>query len=188
MVEAERIDQHVPMTEVRGALRAALDADRPRPAHRRARALRPHRRRRDDRLHHAAEPQFLRRLQPGAGDLHRRAVPVPRPGRAGRPARAAPRPHRATTRCSTRRSTRRSGASPGATTSSSAPAPRPAVARHMSVTGGMNDPLLRPAQGRRAGRPGAARHPRSRRAAGRGSAGAAPSCSTPRSGSPSTTR
>ena len=42
-------------------------------------------------FHHAANPQFLRKLQPGARDLHGRAVHVPRPGRQCRPPRAPPR-------------------------------------------------------------------------------------------------
>ena len=45
-----------------------------------------------DRLHHAAHPQFLRMLQPGAADLHRPALHVPRPGGRRRPARRAARP------------------------------------------------------------------------------------------------
>ena len=45
--------------------------------------------RRPARLHHAADPQFLRKLQPRAPDLHRHALYVPRPGRRRRPARAA---------------------------------------------------------------------------------------------------
>ena len=43
-------------------------------------------------------PQFLRELQPGAADLHRPALHVPRPGGRGRPARACCGRTRPTTR------------------------------------------------------------------------------------------
>ena len=42
------------------------------------------------RLHHAAHPQFLRKLQPGAPHLHRHALHVPRPGGCRRSPDAAP--------------------------------------------------------------------------------------------------
>ena len=70
-----------------------LHPDRSSRTHRRARALREARGDRpEDRLHHAAHPQFLRKLQPGADDLHRPALHVPRPGGHGRPAPGAAQP------------------------------------------------------------------------------------------------
>jgi len=47
--------------------------------------------RRPARLHHAAHPQLLRKLQPRAHHLHRHALYVPRAERRRRPARAAAR-------------------------------------------------------------------------------------------------
>ncbi len=40
------------------------------------------------RFHHPADPQFLRKLQPGAADLHRHPLYVPRPGGRRRSAHA----------------------------------------------------------------------------------------------------
>ena len=106
-VEAERVDQHVPMTEVRRRFEqrwTLTDLAR--------RTGGPARYVRTDEggtigFITPAEPQFLRRLQPGAGDLHRRNVHVPRPGRAGRPARPAPRlGGRHAARCGDRRGDR----------------------------------------------------------------------------------
>ena len=77
-----------------GARRAGrrLDADPAGDLHRRPGALAPRggdgRATRPD---HAAEPQLLRHLQPGAGDGHGRAPHLPRPRRRHRPAHAAPR-------------------------------------------------------------------------------------------------
>ena len=83
-----------------------------------------------------AHPQFLRRLQPGAGDLHRHALHVPGSGRRRRPARAAARlgvgcaagsGDIAPRSCVNRR---------GTTSSSSGAGSHASTARHMSVTGG----------------------------------------------------
>ena len=72
--------------------RQALHADRDRLSHRRPGALLQGRGdRRPAGLHHAAHPQFLRKLQSRAADLHRHALHVPRPGGRRRPARAAAR-------------------------------------------------------------------------------------------------
>ncbi len=99
--------------------RRALDARRhPVPDRRPCPLCRGRRDRRPAGLHHAHDPQFLRVLQPRAGDLHRHHVHVPRPGGCRRPARAACAPRRATRR-STTRSAPASPASPRATTSSS---------------------------------------------------------------------
>ena len=160
-VEAERTDQDLPICCARPA-RAALDADRHgrgyRPAERPATCAS---RGREDRLHHALDPQFLRGAATGCGTCTGEMY-MPGPGGAGdlRPLPA----HRATTACSTPRSTRRSGASRRATTSSLAPAGR----RPSSGTVGdrARAGVLRPSRGRRAGRPGAARRPRYRRAQG----------------------
>ena len=74
-----RIDQYVPLSLLRAA-REALHADRSRRRHRRPCPLCPGRRdRRQARLHHADDPQFLRILQPGADHLHRHAAHLPRP-------------------------------------------------------------------------------------------------------------
>ncbi len=73
-----------------GAARRALDAGREQPPHRRTGPLcRGGGNRRPHRLHHADDPQFLRKLQPRARHLHRDALHVPRPGRCRRPAGAA---------------------------------------------------------------------------------------------------
>ena len=75
-----------------GALPAAapLDARRERLPHRRPGALCDGARDRPAaRLHHAADPQFLRELQPRPADLHRHALYVPRAGGCGGSAHAA---------------------------------------------------------------------------------------------------
>ena len=134
-IDADRTDQYLPLSIVRARLHGPLDARRhpARPAGRRATCA--SRDRRPPRLHHADDAQFLRELQPRPPHLHRDAVHVPRPGGRGRPARAAacgandaalhaaideamllkPKGHDFVI-------DRRAG--------------RPAVARHMSVTGG----------------------------------------------------
>ena len=81
------------------------------------------------------DPQFLRELQSRSADLHRHALHVPGPGRRGRSAHAAA--PSAATRRSRRRSARRSGANrSGHDFIIDRRHNRPAVARHMSVTGG----------------------------------------------------
>ena len=87
-----RLDQYLPLSLVRAELARALHPDRQRLSHRRAGALFHGRRdRRAAGLHHAAHPQFLRKLQSRAADLHRHALHVPGPGGCRRPARAAAR-------------------------------------------------------------------------------------------------
>ena len=91
-VDEDRTDQFLSLTD--GAPRAGilLDPDRPARPQRRAGALCARRRdRRQAGLHHPADPQFLRHLQPGAADLHRHLVHVPGPGGIGGSARAAAR-------------------------------------------------------------------------------------------------
>ena len=80
-----RPDRAVPAAVDRAlAAAAALDAGGHRLPHRRAGAvLQRGGDRAADRLHHADDPQFLRELQPRAADLHRHAVHVPGPGRCG---------------------------------------------------------------------------------------------------------
>ncbi len=106
-VEGDRTDQYLPLSVVRARL---MDRWTPRghpPPHRRPGALRPYRGdRRPARLHHAADAQFLRELQPRAPHLHRHALHVPRPGGRRRSARAACGQAR-TMRASMRRSTGR---------------------------------------------------------------------------------
>ena len=87
-----RLDQYLPLSMVRARLAERYATDRYRSRHRRPRALCASRRdRRPPRLHHADDAQFLRILQPGAADLHRHSLYVPRPGRRRRPARAVAR-------------------------------------------------------------------------------------------------
>ncbi len=75
--------------------RPGLDARRYRLSHRRSGALCPDQgNRQAARLHHAAQPQFLRILQPRAPHLHRHALHVPRPGRFRRPPPSAASPPR----------------------------------------------------------------------------------------------
>ena len=114
-----RLDQYLPLSLVRARLQRRWTLDESRLPHRRPGALRDGARdRRPARLHHAADPQFLRKLQPGPADLHRHALHVPRPGGCGRSAHAA-------APVGGRRGgrggdpSRRSPASPRATTSSS---------------------------------------------------------------------
>ncbi len=136
--DAARLDQYLPLSLARADDRQAVHADRDRLSHRRPGALLQGRGdRRPAGLHHAADPQFLRKLQSRAARpaparstcaWARRTQPifVPRCGR------------RKATRSSTRRSPPRSRASPRATTSSStAASTRPGrAAAAMSVTGG----------------------------------------------------
>ena len=117
--------------------RAQLDADRSAGPHRRAGALRTGRGdRRPDRLHHADDPQFLRILQPRAGHLHRSDVHVPGPGGRGRPLPAAAR-FGGGRAAQGRRSSRASARKPkGHDFVIDRRHNKPAVKRHMSVTGG----------------------------------------------------
>jgi GTP 3',8-cyclase len=88
----DRLDQYWSLEGPPRPPRLPLHPRRPRRALGRPRPLRPPRRDGpEDRLHHAAHPQFLRKLQPRAAHLHGRALHVPRAGGHGRPPRAAPR-------------------------------------------------------------------------------------------------
>jgi molybdenum cofactor biosynthesis enzyme MoaA len=87
-IDGDRTDQYLPLSIVRARLmdRWTLE-DIP---HRTGGPcpLRAHQGdRRTARLHHADDPQLLRKLQPGAADLHGHALHVSRPGRRRRPAR-----------------------------------------------------------------------------------------------------
>ena len=67
-----RIDQYLPLSLVRARLAEQYTLTDIDDEHRRPRALRPRRRdRRQARLHHADDPQFLQILQPGTDHLHR---------------------------------------------------------------------------------------------------------------------
>ena len=135
-IDGDRTDQYLPLSIVRARLldRLTLE-DIPLP-HRRPGALRAGQGDgRAARLHHADDAQLLRKLQSRAADLHRHALHVPRPGRCRGSARAAARQ-------------RRRGALLDAIDEAIARKPKghdfiidrhtskPAVARHMSVTGG----------------------------------------------------
>ena len=73
-IDGDRTEQYLPLSLVRARLAERWTLDRHRLPDRRAGALRAGRGdRRPARLHHAADPQFLRELQPRAGDLHRHA-------------------------------------------------------------------------------------------------------------------
>ena len=91
-IDDDRTDQYLPLSPVRARLaeRFTLE-DIPYKTGGPARYVRVARDRRAARLHHAADPQFLRKLQPRARHLHRHALHVPRPGGRRRPARAAAR-------------------------------------------------------------------------------------------------
>ena len=85
-----RIDQYVPLSLVRARLAQQftltdIDDDTGGPA----RYVSRRRDRRQARLHHADDPQFLRILQPGAHHLHRHAAHLSRPGRCLRFAQTA---------------------------------------------------------------------------------------------------
>ena len=114
----------------------AVDARRDRLPHRRPGTLCAGARdRAAARVHHPADPQFLRKLQPRAADLHRHALYVPRPGGCGGSAHGLARE-------------RDDEALIGAIHEAIARKPKghdfiidrrhtgPAVGRHMSVTGG----------------------------------------------------
>ena len=89
-VDADRTDQYLPLSIVRARLMDRWTLDGHRPQHRRAGPLRARaRERRPARLHHADDPQFLRKLQPRPPHLHGHALHVPRPGGRRRSARAA---------------------------------------------------------------------------------------------------
>ena len=92
-IGGDRTDQYLPLSLVRAAARRALDPGAERAPHRRPGALRHGRRdRAAPRLHHPDDPQFLRKLQPRAADLHGHPLHVPRPGGRGRPSRPTSRP------------------------------------------------------------------------------------------------
>ncbi len=89
-IEPARFDQYWPLSQLRARLARHLHPRRHRLSDRRAGPVRPcSRDRRTHRLHHAADPQFLRELQPRARHLHGHSLYVPRPGRRGGPARSA---------------------------------------------------------------------------------------------------
>ena len=136
-IDGDRTDQYLPLSIVRARLmdRFTLE-DIPLP-HRRPGALRAHQGdRRPARLHHADDAQLLRKLQPRAPHLHRHALYVPRPGRCRRPARAAAR-QRPTMRCCMRAIDEAISRKPkGHDFVIDRRTKQPAVARHMSVTGG----------------------------------------------------
>ncbi len=129
-IDADRTDQYLPLSLLRADLERQFTlTDIPYKTGGPARYVEVEGNRRTARLHHADDPQFLRKLQPRAADLHRHALYVPRPGGRRRPARAAARLRRQRAAVRTP-STRRSAASRRATTSSStgAPAGRPSPA------------------------------------------------------------
>ena len=87
-IGADRVDQYLPLSLVRARLRHRWTLTES--THRTggpARLLRRGGDRHQAGLHHPDDPQFLRRLQPRAADLHRHPVHVPGPGRRRRPAR-----------------------------------------------------------------------------------------------------
>ena len=87
--DAGRLDQYWRLKDLRARAGRPLHPHRPGRTDRRPRPLCPAGGNRpEDRLHHAPDPQFLRKLQPRAADLHGRALHVPWAGRHGRPARA----------------------------------------------------------------------------------------------------
>jgi cyclic pyranopterin phosphate synthase len=87
-IDTDRTAQYLPLSIVRGA-RTQVRADRHRLPDRRPRALRPYRRNwRKARVHHAPDPQFLRKLQSRARYLHGHTVHVPRSKRRRRSAHA----------------------------------------------------------------------------------------------------
>jgi molybdenum cofactor biosynthesis enzyme MoaA len=87
-IDGDRTDQYLPLSLVRARLET-LYAGRHPLQDRRPGALHAGQGdRRAARADHAAHPQFLRKLQPGAPHLHRHALHVPRPGGRRRPARA----------------------------------------------------------------------------------------------------
>ena len=118
-ITGDRTEQYLPLSVVRARLRQDLDAGGYRLQDRRSGAvLQREGNRPPCRLHHADDPQFLRKLQPRPADLHRHLIYVPGTGGFRRlPALAACR-RRPTTSWTTR-SARRFRASPRVTTSSS---------------------------------------------------------------------
>ena len=86
-IEPSRLDQYLPLSVVRARLSGRytledLDERTGGPA----RYVRVRETGGTARLHHADDPQFLRKLQPGPPHLHRTALHVPRPGGCRRPA------------------------------------------------------------------------------------------------------
>ena len=136
-IDGDRTDQYLPLSIVRARLmdRFTLE-DIPLRTGGPARYVRVARDRRPARLHHADDAQFLRELQPRAPHLHRHALHVPRPERRRRPARAACAPA-PTTRSSWRAIDEAISRKPkGHDFVIDRRTKQPAVARHMSVTGG----------------------------------------------------
>ena len=136
-IDGDRTDQYLPLSIVRARLMDRLDARGHPLPHRRPGALRAGQGdRRPARLHHADDAQLLRELQPRAPDLHRHALHVPRPGRCRRSARAAarqPRRRRSSSRAIDEAISRKPK---GHDFVIDRRTKKPAVARHMSVTGG----------------------------------------------------
>ena len=99
-VDEDRTDQFLSLTAVRQELESYWTLTDLPDRTRRTGALCARRRdRRQAGFHHAADPQFLRKLPPRAGDLHRHLVHVPGPGRFGGFARTAARLARMTVCC-----------------------------------------------------------------------------------------
>ena len=132
-----RLDQYLPLSMVRARLSERYGlTDIEHATGGPARYMRVARDRRTTRLHHADDAQFLRILQSRAADLHRHTLYVPRPGRRRRSARAAA------------RFRKQRSSSHSAIDDAIARKPkghdfvidrrhrRPALQRHMSVTGG----------------------------------------------------
>ena len=135
-IEPSRLDQYLPLVRRAGAPVRTVRARGSRRAHGRTRALRAGAGDgREARVHHAVDPQFLRKLQPGPPHLYRTALHVPRTGGCGRSA-------------GTRAGVGDDGLLEQAIAEAMSRKPkghdfiidrrhdRPAVGRHMSMTGG----------------------------------------------------
>ena len=135
-IDGDRTDQYLPLSIVRARLMDRWTLRGHPLPHRRPGALcRGQGDGRAARLHHADDPQFLRELQPRAADLHRHALHVPRPGRRRRPAHAnAPSADNAALITAIDEAISRKPK--GHDFVIDRRTKKPAVARHMSVTGG----------------------------------------------------
>ena len=136
-IDADRTDQYLPLSLLRAQLEQRIHADRHPVQDRRTGALcRGEGNGRTARLHHADDAQFLRELQPRAADLHRDALYVPGTGGRRRPARAAARLRRQRTCCRNAIDEAIGRKPKGHDFIIDRRTSRPAVSRHMSVTGG----------------------------------------------------